>query len=67
MTEARTDYIQTLARAEQVFRWVPDPEPIPLADISPGYTHPEDDRTLADIALSLPAEGLHRRADIDLG
>ena len=35
MTEARTDYIQTLARAEEVFRWVPDPEPLPLADIPP--------------------------------
>lgn len=32
MTDARTDYIQTLARAEQVFRWVPDPEPPPLAE-----------------------------------
>lgn len=53
---------------------VPDPDILrfvhvarPLADISPGYTHPEDGRTLADIALSLSAEGLRRRPDIDLG
>jgi 2-amino-4-hydroxy-6-hydroxymethyldihydropteridine diphosphokinase len=39
----------------------------PLADLSPGYTHPEDGRTLAEIALSLPAAGLRRRDDLNLG
>jgi 2-amino-4-hydroxy-6-hydroxymethyldihydropteridine diphosphokinase len=39
---------------------------LPLADLSPGYTHPEDGRTLADIALSLPGAGLKRRSDLRL-
>lgn len=30
----------------------------PLADLAPDYVHPEDGRTLAQIAASLPAEGL---------
>ena len=29
---ARSDYIETLARAEQVIRWLPDPEPPPLGE-----------------------------------
>jgi ethanolamine utilization protein EutJ len=29
---ARSDYIETLARAEQVIRWLPDPEPLPLEE-----------------------------------
>lgn len=33
MNKAQTDYIQTLARADEVIRWVPDPEPGPLAEI----------------------------------
>jgi ethanolamine utilization protein EutJ len=39
VTNARPDYIQTLAHAEQVFRWVPDPEPLPLAEIPPEPLH----------------------------
>ena len=33
---ARPDYIETLARAEQVIRWLPDPEPPPLVQVPPG-------------------------------
>ncbi len=33
MIKAQPDYIQTLARAAEVIRWVPDPEPPPLAEI----------------------------------
>jgi ethanolamine utilization protein EutJ len=33
VNKAQTDYIQTLARADEVIRWVPDPEPGPLAEI----------------------------------
>ena len=33
---ARPDYIETLARAEQVIRWLPDPEPPALEQVSPG-------------------------------
>jgi len=35
VVDTRSDYIQTLARAEQVFRWVPDPEPPGLSEIPP--------------------------------
>ena len=33
---ARSDYIETLARAEQVIRWLPDPEPPPLKEPAAG-------------------------------
>jgi ethanolamine utilization protein EutJ len=33
---AQPDYIQTLSRAEEVIRWVPDAEPQPLAEIPAG-------------------------------
>lgn len=33
---ARPDYIETLARAEQVIRWLPDPEPPPLEEKAAG-------------------------------
>ena len=33
---ARPDYIETLARAEQVIRWLPDPEPPALEQVPPG-------------------------------
>jgi ethanolamine utilization protein EutJ len=33
---ARSDYIETLARAERVIRWLPDPEPPPLAEKASG-------------------------------
>ncbi len=36
----------------------------PLADLAPEYVHPEDGRTLARIAASLPAEGLMLRNDL---
>lgn len=52
---------------------VPDPDITryihvarPLADLAPDYVHPEDGRTLAEIAGSLPASGLRRRPDIRL-
>jgi ethanolamine utilization protein EutJ len=32
----RPDYIETLARAEQVIRWLPDPEPPPLQEKAAG-------------------------------
>jgi len=32
VNNAQTDYIQILARADEVIRWVPDPEPGPLAE-----------------------------------
>jgi ethanolamine utilization protein EutJ len=35
----RSDYIPTLARAEQVIRWVPDPEPPPLLESPEGLLH----------------------------
>jgi 2-amino-4-hydroxy-6-hydroxymethyldihydropteridine diphosphokinase len=38
----------------------------PLADLAPGYVHPEDGRTLAEIAAALPAEGITRRSDLAL-
>ena len=38
----------------------------PLADLAPDYVHPEDGRTLAQIAAELPAEGLYLRHDIRL-
>lgn len=36
---SRSDYIPTLARAEQVIRWVPDPEPPPLHESPEGPLH----------------------------
>jgi ethanolamine utilization protein EutJ len=36
---SRGDYIQTLDRAAEVIRWVPDPEPQPLADIPADPLH----------------------------
>ncbi len=36
----------------------------PLADLVPGYVHPEDGRTLAEIAASLPVGGIARRDDL---
>ena len=53
MTNARSDYIQTLARAEQVFRWVPDPEPLPLAEIPPEPLHVGVDLGTAYLVLAV--------------
>ena len=39
---------------------------IPVADIVPTWRHPEDGRTLAEIASSLPATGIRPRPDIIL-
>ena len=39
MIKAQPDYIQTLARAAEVIRWVPDPEPPPLAEIPADPLH----------------------------
>ena len=39
MINAQPDYIQTLSRAEEVIRWVPRPEPQPLAEIPAGPLH----------------------------
>ena len=53
MTDARSDYIQTLARAEQVFRWVPDPEPLPLAEIPSEPLHVGVDLGTAYLVLAV--------------
>lgn len=53
MINARTDYIQTLIRAEQVFRWVPDPEPPPLAEIPPEPLHVGVDLGTAYLVLAV--------------
>jgi ethanolamine utilization protein EutJ len=53
VTDARSDYIQTLARAEQVFRWVPDPEPLPLAEIPPEPLHVGVDLGTAYLVLAV--------------
>ncbi len=53
MNEARTDYIQTLARAEQVIRWVPDPEPLPLAEIPAEPLHVGVDLGTAYLVLAV--------------
>lgn len=53
MTDARSDYIQTLARAEQVFRWVPDPEPLPLAEIPAEPLHVGVDLGTAYLVLAV--------------
>ena len=53
MIDARSDYIQTLARAEQVFRWVPDPEPLPLAEIPPEPLHVGVDLGTAYLVLAV--------------
>lgn len=52
---------------------VPDPDVTrfahvarPLADLAPEAVHPEDGRTLAEIAAALPTEGLWLREDITL-
>jgi len=56
-------------------RRIPDPEAlerpfvaIPLAEIAPGYIHPETGETLAEIAARFNPEdsGMHRRADVVL-
>jgi 2-amino-4-hydroxy-6-hydroxymethyldihydropteridine diphosphokinase len=54
-------------------RHIPDPDllryphiAVPLADLAPGYRHPETGQTLAEIAEGLPVAGLVRRADIAL-
>jgi ethanolamine utilization protein EutJ len=39
VNKVRPDYIQTLTRADEVIRWVPDPEPQPLTEIPPGPLH----------------------------
>jgi ethanolamine utilization protein EutJ len=53
VTDARTDYIQTLARAEQVFRWVPDPEPPPLAESPSDPLHVGVDLGTAYLVLAV--------------
>lgn len=56
-------------------RRIPDPDilrrpfvAVPLAEIDPGYVHPQNGRTLHEIAGTLAAEGppMHLRSDIDL-
>ncbi len=56
-------------------RHIPDPEvlerpfvAIPLAQIAPGYIHPETGQTLEDIArrFDLKAAGMRRRDDVQL-
>jgi 2-amino-4-hydroxy-6-hydroxymethyldihydropteridine diphosphokinase len=55
-------------------RHIPDPDILefphvarPLADLAPGFRHPETGQTLAQIAEGLSDEGLRRRDDIVLG
>lgn len=38
----------------------------PLADLAPDFVHPEDGRTLSEIAASLPSDHLTRRDDVVL-
>jgi 2-amino-4-hydroxy-6-hydroxymethyldihydropteridine diphosphokinase len=54
-------------------RHIPDPDVlsyphivVPLADLAPTVRHPEDGRTLQEIAQSLPASGLVFRPDVVL-
>jgi 2-amino-4-hydroxy-6-hydroxymethyldihydropteridine diphosphokinase len=54
-------------------RHIPDPDilryphiAVPLADLAPAIRHPEDGRTLRQIAQSLPAVGLVSRPDVVL-
>jgi len=54
-------------------RHIPDPDilryphvAVPLADLAPTMRHPEDGRTLQEIAQSLPAIGLVARPDVML-
>jgi 2-amino-4-hydroxy-6-hydroxymethyldihydropteridine diphosphokinase len=54
-------------------RRIPDPEIVrrpfvarPLADLAPHYRHPEEDRSLLEIARGLGDEGLEHRADLVL-
>jgi 2-amino-4-hydroxy-6-hydroxymethyldihydropteridine diphosphokinase len=55
-------------------RRIPDPEILefahiarPLADLAPGYRHPETGETLEEIALGLSHDGLVHRRDVVLG
>lgn len=54
-------------------RHIPDPDTlkhphiaVPLADLAPTMRHPEDGRTLQQIAQSLPSSGLAARPDVVL-
>ncbi len=54
-------------------RHIPDPDvlryshiAVPLADLAPAMRHPEDGRTLREIAQSLPIGGLVPRPDVVL-
>jgi 2-amino-4-hydroxy-6-hydroxymethyldihydropteridine diphosphokinase len=54
-------------------RHIPNPELLkyahlakPIADIAPNWHHPEDGRTLAEIAASLPEGDIRLRPDITL-
>lgn len=53
MQEARPDYIPTLAGAEQVIRWVPDPEPPPLPESPQGPLHVGVDLGTAYLVLAV--------------
>lgn len=54
-------------------RHIPDPEllryphiAVPMADLAPGYVHPESGQTLQEIAENTSLVGLEPRPDIDL-
>ncbi|MEJ2208074.1 MAG: 2-amino-4-hydroxy-6-hydroxymethyldihydropteridine diphosphokinase [Anaerolineae bacterium] len=54
-------------------RRIPDPDIVrrpfiarPLADLAPHYRHPQEDRSLLEIAQGLRDEGLERRPDLVL-
>lgn len=54
-------------------RHIPDPDllryahiAVPMADLAPGFVHPETGQTLREIATQLPDSGLLQRIDISL-
>lgn len=53
----RSDYIETLARAEQVIRWLPDPEPAPLTELASGPLQVGVDLGTAYLVLAVLDEG----------
>ena len=57
--DPRSDYIPTLARAEQVIRWVPDPEPLPLPESPEGLLHVGVDLGTAYLVLAVLDEDRH--------
>ncbi|MGW8224938.1 MAG: ethanolamine utilization protein EutJ [Anaerolineales bacterium] len=59
MNNAQPDYIQTLARADEVIRWVPDPEPRPLVEIPADPLYVGVDLGTAYLVLAVLDRGKH--------